>query len=61
MWGGEDVPCTHVHTHIHTYTGRSRGCGIVEFAAALEAKHAIDTMNNTELDGRLIFVREDRG
>jgi len=42
-------------------SGRSRGCGIVEFAAALEAKHAIDTMNNTELDGRLIFVREDRG
>lgn len=42
-------------------SGRSRGCGIVEFSSAAMAKHAMATMNNTELDGRLIFVREDRG
>ena len=40
--------------------GRSRGCGIVEFSSAEMAKNAMDSMNNTELDGRPIFVREDR-
>jgi len=42
-------------------SGRSRGCGIVEFATPELAKNAMATMNNTELDGRLVFVREDRG
>eukprot|EP01027_Heterolobosea_sp_BB2_P013149 GEZU01018996.1.p1 GENE.GEZU01018996.1~~GEZU01018996.1.p1 ORF type:complete len:218 (+),score=50.43 GEZU01018996.1:66-719(+) len=40
--------------------GRSRGCGIVEYESSEEAKKAIDTLTNTTLDGRLIFVREDR-
>lgn len=40
--------------------GRSRGCGIVEFETPEEAENAIKTLNNTELDGRLIFIREDR-
>jgi RNA recognition motif-containing protein len=40
--------------------GRSRGCGIVEFETAEEAAAAINTLNDVELDGRPIFVREDR-
>eukprot|EP00586_Coscinodiscus_wailesii_P014736 CAMPEP_0172495502 /NCGR_PEP_ID=MMETSP1066-20121228/71422_1 /TAXON_ID=671091 /ORGANISM="Coscinodiscus wailesii, Strain CCMP2513" /LENGTH=215 /DNA_ID=CAMNT_0013267223 /DNA_START=40 /DNA_END=684 /DNA_ORIENTATION=- len=40
--------------------GRSKGCGIVEFADADQAKKAIQDMNDTELKGREIFVREDR-
>jgi len=42
-------------------SGRSRGCGIVEFATLEQAQNAKISMNNTELDGRTIFVREDRG
>lgn len=42
-------------------SGRSRGCGIVEFVTAEMAKNAMVAMNNSELDGRTIFVREDRG
>lgn len=40
--------------------GRSKGCGIVEFATQEGAKNAIETMNDTMLNGRQIFVREDR-
>ena len=40
--------------------GRSKGCGIVEFATPEEAKEACDNMSDTELKGRMIFVREDR-
>ena len=40
--------------------GRSKGCGIVEFANPLEASNAISTMTDTEINGRKIFVREDR-
>lgn len=40
--------------------GRSRGCGVVEFSTAEEASQAMATLHNTELKGRLIFVREDR-
>jgi len=40
--------------------GRSKGCGIVEFASAEEAEKAISTLTDTELKGRMIFVREDR-
>eukprot|EP00579_Thalassiosira_antarctica_P012785 CAMPEP_0201909854 /NCGR_PEP_ID=MMETSP0903-20130614/1439_1 /ASSEMBLY_ACC=CAM_ASM_000552 /TAXON_ID=420261 /ORGANISM="Thalassiosira antarctica, Strain CCMP982" /LENGTH=256 /DNA_ID=CAMNT_0048444409 /DNA_START=51 /DNA_END=818 /DNA_ORIENTATION=- len=42
------------------HDGRSKGCGIVEFATAEGAKEAIATMNDTDLKGRTIFVREDR-
>lgn len=65
-------------------SGRSRGCGLVEFAdpeqvffsrallccdilrsdadelSHCQAKAAMASLNNTELEGRLIFVREDR-
>ena len=40
--------------------GRSKGCGIVEFADEEGAQNAIDTLNDSELCGRQIFVREDR-
>lgn len=39
--------------------GRSKGCGIVEFADAEAAQKAL-LLNDTELMGRQIFVREDR-
>lgn len=47
-------------------TKRSRGFGFVEMATSEEAQAAIDALNETELDGRKIFVnearpREDRG
>ena len=40
--------------------GRSKGCGIVEYATEEDAQEAISTLNDTELKGRMIFVREDR-
>ena len=40
--------------------GKSQGCGLVSFASAKDARKAINTLHDTELDGRLIFVREDR-
>jgi RNA recognition motif-containing protein len=40
--------------------GRSKGCGIVEFATPDEAQRAITELNDTELMGRMVFVREDR-
>ena len=40
--------------------GRSKGCGIVEFADAASARRAIDELSGTDLGGRNIFVREDR-
>jgi len=41
-------------------SGRSKGCGLVTLASPLEAAAAIELLNETELDGRNIFVREDR-
>jgi RNA recognition motif-containing protein len=40
--------------------GRSKGCGIVEFATAQGASEAVTALNDVELNGRQIFVREDR-
>ena len=40
--------------------GRSKGCGVVEFKSSEEAKVAIETLNDSDLKGRMIFVREDR-
>ena len=41
-------------------SGRSKGCGIVEYASAKDANTAIRQLTDTDLGGRLIFVREDR-
>eukprot|EP00604_Paraphysomonas_vestita_P003855 CAMPEP_0174823452 /NCGR_PEP_ID=MMETSP1107-20130205/24669_1 /TAXON_ID=36770 /ORGANISM="Paraphysomonas vestita, Strain GFlagA" /LENGTH=263 /DNA_ID=CAMNT_0016046079 /DNA_START=661 /DNA_END=1452 /DNA_ORIENTATION=+ len=40
--------------------GRSKGCGIVEYSTADEARHAIAALHDTELQGRLILVRQDK-
>ncbi|KAK9241272.1 hypothetical protein V1525DRAFT_334909, partial [Lipomyces kononenkoae] len=40
--------------------GMSKGCGIVEYATADQAQNAIATLTNQELNGRVIYVREDR-
>lgn len=37
-------------------TGKSKGFGFVEFATDAEAQTSVDKLNNTELDGRTIFV-----
>eukprot|EP00523_Entomoneis_sp_CCMP467_P009154 CAMPEP_0168742406 /NCGR_PEP_ID=MMETSP0724-20121128/13020_1 /TAXON_ID=265536 /ORGANISM="Amphiprora sp., Strain CCMP467" /LENGTH=465 /DNA_ID=CAMNT_0008789955 /DNA_START=130 /DNA_END=1527 /DNA_ORIENTATION=+ len=50
-----------IHAEVITeFTGRSKGCGIVEYATDAEAQEAISTLTDTELKGRMIFVREDR-
>eukprot|EP00003_Mantamonas_plastica_P012735 TRINITY_DN2269_c4_g1_i5.p1 TRINITY_DN2269_c4_g1~~TRINITY_DN2269_c4_g1_i5.p1 ORF type:complete len:296 (+),score=80.56 TRINITY_DN2269_c4_g1_i5:40-888(+) len=40
--------------------GRPAGCGIVEMETWEDALDAIDELNDTELDGRRIFVRQDK-
>lgn len=40
--------------------GRSKGCGIVLYQKPHESARAIRELQNTELNGRPIFVREDR-
>lgn len=37
-------------------TGRSKGFGFVEFSTEEEARAAVEKLNNTELDGRTLFV-----
>lgn len=41
--------------------GRSKGFGIVKFASKKDAKRAIVELNETEFQGRTIFVRPDQG
>jgi RNA recognition motif-containing protein len=41
--------------------GRSKGCGIVELESADDVDRAISELHDTDLNGRDIFVREDRG
>lgn len=43
-----------------TPEGRSKGCAIVEFATSDDARKAVLALNDNELEGRQIFVREDR-
>jgi RNA recognition motif-containing protein len=42
------------------HNGRSKGCGIVEYADINGTNRAIKELNDLELMGRKIFVREDR-
>ncbi len=37
-------------------TGKSKGFGFVEFETEADAQAAVDKLNQTELDGRTIFV-----
>jgi len=57
MRGAGEVLFAEVMT---TGDGRSKGCGIVEFATSEQAQEAIATLNDSDLMGRMIFVREDR-
>eukprot|EP00747_Dinoflagellata_sp_TGD_P218809 gnl/TRDRNA2_/TRDRNA2_91014_c0_seq1.p1 gnl/TRDRNA2_/TRDRNA2_91014_c0~~gnl/TRDRNA2_/TRDRNA2_91014_c0_seq1.p1 ORF type:complete len:483 (+),score=85.23 gnl/TRDRNA2_/TRDRNA2_91014_c0_seq1:46-1449(+) len=41
-------------------SGRSKGCGIVEFESVGDASRAIKTLHDTTIKGRMITVREDR-
>jgi RNA recognition motif-containing protein len=41
-------------------TGRARGFGFVEMASDEEAQKAIETLNNSDLEGRTIVVNEAR-
>jgi RNA recognition motif-containing protein len=49
-----------VYADVFRQGGRSKGCGIVEYETPEEAAKAIKDLNDTELSGRAIFVREDR-
>lgn len=50
-----------IHAEVFTeYSGRSAGCGVVEYESVEAADLAIQTLNDSVLDGRNIFVREDR-
>ncbi len=40
------------------FTQRSKGFGFVEMANDDEAQNAIDSLNDTELDGRTIVVKQ---
>jgi RNA recognition motif-containing protein len=51
---------TVLHARVLGSSGRSKGCGVVEFATEDDAQRAIEMLHDTELDGRKIFVREDR-
>jgi RNA recognition motif-containing protein len=49
------------HADVLTFPdGRSKGCGLVTFETAGQAKAATRDLTDSELNGRLIFVREDR-
>eukprot|EP01057_Protomagalhaensia_wolfi_P002728 Protomagalhaensia_wolfi_Nauph_80__2727@NODE_2855_length_966_cov_141_961165_g2240_i0_p1_GENE_NODE_2855_length_966_cov_141_961165_g2240_i0NODE_2855_length_966_cov_141_961165_g2240_i0_p1_ORF_typecomplete_len231_score17_86RRM_1/PF00076_22/2_1e18RRM_1/PF00076_22/2e16Limkainb1/PF11608_8/0_00052Limkainb1/PF11608_8/79Limkainb1/PF11608_8/3_5RRM_5/PF13893_6/0_00011RRM_5/PF13893_6/0_62RRM_Rrp7/PF17799_1/1_2RRM_Rrp7/PF17799_1/0_0017RRM_3/PF08777_11/0_0009RRM_3/PF08777_11/65RRM_7/PF16367_5/0_59RRM_7/PF16367_ len=45
---------------IEAQNGRSKGCGIVEFVDLESAQRAHETLNDTLLFDRKIFIREDR-
>ena len=50
-----------VHARVmENRTGRSQGCGVVEFQSMQDAQNAIATLHDSELDGRKLLVREDR-
>ena len=50
----------HADVMLEPGTTRSKGCGLVTFQNARDAATAIAQLHDTELKGRLIFVREDR-
>ena len=50
----------HADVMLEPGSTRSKGCGLVTFVNPKDASTAISTLHDTELNGRLIFVREDR-
>jgi len=53
-------PVLHADVMLEPGTTRSKGCGLVTFQNSRDAANAIAQLHDTELKGRLIFVREDR-
>jgi RNA recognition motif-containing protein len=45
---------------LRTPDGKSKGCGIATFATAAQALDAVEALSGSELQGRPIFIREDR-
>lgn len=45
---------------VDRYSGQGKGFGFVEMSTEEEAKKAMDTLNNSTLDGRTIVVSEAR-
>ncbi|KAI9310910.1 hypothetical protein BX666DRAFT_2032401 [Dichotomocladium elegans] len=43
-----------------TPSGKSKGCGVVEYSRSEYAERAIRTLNRVDFMGRPVFVREDR-
>ena len=43
------------------FDGRSKGCGIVQYADEQSARNAQNTLYDSEIMGRKILVREVRG
>ncbi|KAG0300791.1 hypothetical protein BGZ98_008898 [Dissophora globulifera] len=52
-------PVAHADVLLNT-DGRSKGCGVVEYQNADDAREAIRKLNDVVLMGRAVFVREDR-
>lgn len=57
---GEELQVVFAQIIADTKSGRSKGCGIVEYATEEQAQIAIERFTHSELQGRAIFVREDR-
>lgn len=38
--------------------GRSKGCGVVEYASSSDAQRAIAELSNQTLNGRMVYIRE---
>ncbi|CAJ1423856.1 unnamed protein product [Effrenium voratum] len=49
-----------VYADLFTEGGRSRGCALVSFKSREDARRAVVELNDTDLGGRTIIVREDR-
>ena len=47
---------TSAHVIMDKMTGKSKGFGFVEFTTEAEAQAAVDKLNQSELDGRALFV-----
>ncbi|KAF9965614.1 hypothetical protein BGZ70_004469 [Mortierella alpina] len=57
--GGGVGPVAHADVLLG-HDGRSKGCGVVEYQNADDARTAIRKLNDVVLMGRPVFVREDR-
>jgi hypothetical protein len=49
-----------LYIYIYIYKYSYIGCGLVEFSNSGEAQTAINNLNDRDLMGRQVFVREDR-